>query len=164
VSVERKWKNGSGVSAELAGRIRERFRSELVATLPLFEVQALVDTLHFYLSHAPDLIEFVPRIRVAASPVFLLGGPVRGSQARRCGAALADDVSHGQQWTYDRPRSTGTQSDPKHSLASLTTCGPVGGTVPTIVPAAPDKQPSSANASQPDKEKTPWQVCNLPRG
>jgi hypothetical protein len=104
ISVERTWKDGRGVSGGLTGQIRERFRSEVFAELPLFEVQAMVDTLHFYLSHAPDLTELRPRIRVAAAPSLCLQVQSGGAKS---GSPVEVDLCNGsgpQQWTYDRVR------------------------------------------------------------
>jgi hypothetical protein len=84
--------------------IQDAAYREVVRQMPIFEMQSMIDTLNFYLSHAPDLTARNRRIPAEDAPGLCLavqsGNPDSGTPVwlSPCTGGVA------QRWEYDRVR------------------------------------------------------------
>jgi hypothetical protein len=104
------------ISPDQLKHTQQVFKSQVIEEMPLFEMRSVEDTLHFYVSHAPDLTETWQRIPVAAAPKLCLA--VQGSSAKSGTPVVLGSCqpgTAGNRWVYDREK--GQISNP-----ALNTC------------------------------------------
>ncbi len=103
ISRETRWPSGSKPSPDQVTQLQQIFTSQVIAQMPLFEMRSMIDRLHFYRSHAPDLTEVWHRIPVAADRTLCLD--VQGGSATSGTPVVLGTCSPGkagQQWVYYR--------------------------------------------------------------
>jgi hypothetical protein len=78
-------------------------KSKVIEQMPLFDMRAMVDRLHFYVSHAPDLAEARQRIALATNRNLCLEVQRRGVTMYGTPVVLGNcDGTSLQKWVYDR--------------------------------------------------------------
>ena len=87
--------------------IEERLLHQILLQMPIFEMQSMIDTLNFYLSHAPDLTADLHRIPIEHSQNLCLDvrTPDKGELLSYRPCAVVSAISNGslsQEWIYDR--------------------------------------------------------------
>ena len=89
------WKMDFDHDADLVADYKAELKSKLIEQLPLFSMRSMVDTLHFYVTHAPDLTAAYQRIPLAANHNLCL-------EAGEPAVLGTCNGTSGQKWIYDR--------------------------------------------------------------
>jgi hypothetical protein len=137
-----------GDHAGQAQRFFPGAESWVIQRMPLFEMKSVVDALHYYMSHAPDLTEARHRIPLAGAPNLCLQD---GGDSNPVVMASCSGINNTQKWQYDR--ATGQIYN---NLGPLTNNHGRCLTIPNKVQPIPDTRVVSKKCGDGDTTYQKW--------
>jgi hypothetical protein len=101
--------------------VQDDLRRQVLGQMPLFDMQALIDTLYKYANPTPELTEKGERIPATAARSLCVdaqGGGIAPGTSLWLMPCASDNQAYGQHWSYDRAGQTIRNS----ALPSLNRC------------------------------------------